>query len=160
MQQLSRLPSLIQSDRLDEVEQLIGQNLCGDWILRIEHAACDTDPYLLWQPWGDPFFAVNSSVPVIAAIRSCRAKLPKHSIRLCAEKLRPQTRLIYWVHTPEDDVSDAVGRTQSQFSDSIATNNSNTVPLPARSKGRAAWRYAAAIGLAMSSMLLIEEVLV
>ncbi|MEW5755744.1 MAG: ribulose bisphosphate carboxylase small subunit [Pseudomonadota bacterium] len=150
MQQLSRLPSLIKSDRLDEVEQLIGQNLCGDWILRIEHAACDADPYLRWQPWGDPFFAVNSSAPVIAAIRSCRVKLPKDSIRLCAEKLRPQTRLIYWVHTPDDDVPGAANRVLSQTHDAIAVKNSNK---------RAAWRYAAAIGVVASSILLFEEML-
>ena len=83
--------------RLAEVEQLINHHLCGDWVVRVEHSARVRDYCDGWQQWGEAFFPLGDAAPVLGAISRCRARHPAHSIRLCAEKLRPQAQLVFRV---------------------------------------------------------------
>lgn len=88
----------------NELEALIGGSLIGDWMIRIEHKG-DHDPqYSCWQQWGDTLFAITHPDSVMEAIYDCRSRRPTHAIRLYAEKVWPQSRLIYRVEeTPDCD---------------------------------------------------------
>ena len=94
-QLLTHLPGT--HHRLAEVERLISNHLCGDWVVRVEHSARVTDYCDGWQQWGKAFFAPGGAAPVLGAISRCRARHPAHSIRLWAEKLRPQAQLVFLV---------------------------------------------------------------
>jgi ribulose-bisphosphate carboxylase small chain len=97
MQAAQRLTHLPHAGRLDEVRQMISKYLCGDCVVRIEHTPRVVDRHVRWQPWGQTFFALKDATPVIDEIVACRASFPTHTIRLCAERLRPQSRLVFWV---------------------------------------------------------------
>lgn len=83
---------------LNKVQQLVSQHLCGDWVIRIEYSEEATVASSRWAQWGKAMFALHNAEPVINAILSCQANYPAQAIRLSAEKMRPQTRMIYWVH--------------------------------------------------------------
>ena len=83
--------------RLAEVRQLVSEHLRGDWVVRIEHTPRVMDYRQGWQRWGKALLPTGDAAPVIDAIRGCRATHPAHKIRLYAEKLRPQARLVFWV---------------------------------------------------------------
>ena len=91
---------LVSSTTLNEINNLVEQNLLGEWVVRIEHSGEPATGNQDWQQWRAALFALKNAEPVINAILACRANSPNHAIRLHAEKLRPQTRFIYWVHSP------------------------------------------------------------
>ena len=93
-QPLTRLPN---AGRLAEVSQLVSKYLRGDCVVRIEHTPRVVDRHVRWQQWGQTFYAIRDAGPVIDAIVACRARYPTRTIRVCAERLRPQSRLVFWV---------------------------------------------------------------
>lgn len=88
---------------LDQIDKLVTENLRGEWIVRIEHTSRVCRHSTCWNSWGKALFAITESAPVIDAITACRANHPTHAIRLCAEKVRPETRLIFCVFRPNDE---------------------------------------------------------
>ena len=93
-QPLTQLPT---AGRMAEVNKLVSKYLYGDCVVRIDHTPRVVDRHLRWQPWGQTFFAIRDAGPVIDAIVACRSSYPTHTIRVCAERLRPQSRLVFWV---------------------------------------------------------------
>jgi ribulose bisphosphate carboxylase small subunit len=82
---------------LADVEEFIRQHLCGDWVLRVEHADRVEPRGAHWQQWGKALFAIWDPEPVVAALAECQGNHPTHTVRLCAEKSRPGQRLVYWI---------------------------------------------------------------
>jgi ribulose bisphosphate carboxylase small subunit len=147
---------------IPEIARLIEENLTHDWILRVEH--CNSDiikpRHAQWEQWGDSVFAITDPSPVIDYIVACRASHPDHSIRLNAEKLRPSSRLYYWVYTPEQ---------HGMHQHPVAHDSVNT-PVRINSwlsrLGQSAiaartrlWRLVTVMGMLLASLLMIEEVM-
>ena len=84
-----------------QLRKLIESSLLADWVIRIEYSdgKSATDP---WQQWDQAVFAIRSADDVLAAIMDCYAKNMNCSIRMNAEKVRPQTRMLFTVcrHQP------------------------------------------------------------
>jgi ribulose bisphosphate carboxylase small subunit len=141
----------------DELEKLINQSLRGDWIIRVEHIGQDETPQSSWQQWEKALFAVKSSEPVMEAIYACRASNPSHSIRMYAEKVRPQTRFIYPVYDAPVNKPEEV-QTVQQVSANAGASQSWGPALAARirNSGNAMWRYVAVIGVVAGSIMLLE----
>ncbi|TDY04037.1 ribulose bisphosphate carboxylase small subunit [Thiohalophilus thiocyanatoxydans] len=84
----------------NKVENLVQQSLRGDWIVRIQYGVPSSDLTLSWQQWQSPFFALQNAKSLNQAILACRLHYPLNPVRLYAEKVRPESRFIYWIHTP------------------------------------------------------------
>jgi ribulose bisphosphate carboxylase small subunit len=67
-------------------------------MIRIEHKGDHEPPYSNWQQWGDMLFAITRPDSVMEAIYACRSNHPGHAIRIYAEKVWPESRLIYRIH--------------------------------------------------------------
>lgn len=143
---------------LNEVERLVKENLTHDWILRVEHADVVNCAFSRWRQWGESLYAVKDAVPVTAAIVSCRAGQPTHSIRLCAEKLNPRVRLVYGVYRPEGDTERPAQPAQEPLSASTpATGWAATVAVSLRAARQRILRIMALVGTLLVSMLLLED---
>jgi ribulose bisphosphate carboxylase small subunit len=147
---------------IPEIARLIEDNLAYDWILRVEHSASDVikPMHRQWKQWGDSLFAITDPSPVIDSIVACRASHPDHNIRLHAEKVRPSSRLYYWVYTPEQHAQD----TPMIEHDSVDTPARANQLLPSlRNTGMAVrarvWRVVTIIGVLLASLLMLEEVM-
>lgn len=82
------------------LKKIIESSLLADWAIRIEYQS-DESETTCWQLWDKACFAIRSAKPVLEALLACCAKHPKSTIRMSAEKFRPQTRLIYTVYNPQ-----------------------------------------------------------
>ena len=82
------------------VKKIIENSLLGDWAIRIEYQSEELESSS-WQTWNKTFFAIDAADDVLIALRDCYAKHPKCTIRLHAERFRPQTRIIYTVYDPQ-----------------------------------------------------------
>ena len=82
------------------LKKVIESSLLADWAICIEYQSdeSETDG---WQIWDKAHFAIRSATPVLDALLACCAKYPRCTIRICAEKFRPQTRLLYTVYNPQ-----------------------------------------------------------
>lgn len=94
-----RLTSLALFNR---VEKLVQQSLKGDWIVRIQYGEGSSSDSgdTCWHQWKSPFFALKDAHELNQEILACRQCFPIHPIRLHAEKVRPESRFIYWLYTP------------------------------------------------------------
>lgn len=108
----------------NELEQFVGRSLIGDWMICIEHKGDGEPPYSRWQQWGDMLFAITRPDSVMEAIYACRDNHPTHAIRIYAEKVWPESRMIYRIHETPDG-----GHTNTQ-----STNDA--LPAPAANQGR------------------------
>ncbi|MGD8560285.1 MAG: ribulose bisphosphate carboxylase small subunit [Gammaproteobacteria bacterium] len=108
-----------------ELEEFIGRSLLGDWMIRIEHKGDNEPPYHRWQQWGDMLFAITRPDSVMEAIYACRSSYPAHAIRIYAEKVWPESRMIYRIHETPDS-----GQTR-QHSES----GGKALPAPATNQG-------------------------
>jgi ribulose bisphosphate carboxylase small subunit len=146
---------------LDETESLIGQSLFGDWLLRIEHLGTEPQSSSNWKQWGDAFFAVKDTERVMQALVACHASNPNHSIRIYAEKIRPETRLIYSVYDAAEDQAAEKNAAKENLVASAANQDVGESLVAresqARSKGNSVWRYIAATGALAGSILLWES---
>ena len=158
MQLAQRYAPLTSLASLNEVQQVVAQHLCHDWVVRIEHADQAAVELNSWNQWDKAMFALRNVEPVIDAILSCRVNHPGHAIRLNAEKMRPQTRMIYWVYLPEFDALQQESRQPASNSTSpmpdkwwqIPSNKSQTMP-------GTKWRTLALVGMLTASVVLLQE---
>lgn len=97
---------------LEEVSALLRDHLQGDWIVRIEHLNPRDRLRTLWRTWGRTRYVRQGTEAVMDSILDCHLAHPQHSIRLCAERMRPETRLVYWIYDadPEDEARAATAR--------------------------------------------------
>ncbi|MFP3874146.1 MAG: ribulose bisphosphate carboxylase small subunit [Thiohalophilus sp.] len=84
----------------NKVENLVQQSLRGDWIVRIQYGVATSGNTLSWRQWQSPFFALQNARSLNEAILACRLQYPLQPVRLYAEKVRPESRFVYWIHTP------------------------------------------------------------
>ena len=106
------------------LKKIIESSLLADWAIRIEYQG-DESSSNNWQLWGKAFFAIKSAEAVLTALMDCYAKHPASSIRLNAEKFRPQSRVLYTVYNPEYLPAETKTNTQT----SIKQFSNEQVPL-------------------------------
>ena len=85
-----------------DLEHLIEHQLIRDWVVRIEHSDAVERYSTHWQQWGNAMLPNGDTDRVIDAIMACHAEYPASSIRLNAEKIRPRSQLLYWVHRHDE----------------------------------------------------------
>jgi ribulose bisphosphate carboxylase small subunit len=89
-----------------KLRKLIENSLQFDWIIRVEYASGNSGA-VCWQQWDKTFFAIRTADAVLLAVTDCYKKNPASTIRLYAEKVRPQTHLLYTVYQPRTLAADA-----------------------------------------------------
>lgn len=94
------------------LKKLIDSSLLADWAIRIEYQSNKSDT-TSWQLWDKAHYAICSAQPVLEALLACYMQHPRSSIRINAEKFRPQSRMIYTVYNPQYLPADTVSNTQS-----------------------------------------------
>ena len=82
------------------LKKIIESSLLADWVICIEYQS-DEPEANDWQIWDKVYFAIRSAKPVLDALLDCCTKHPTSTIRISAEKFRPQTRLLYTVYNPQ-----------------------------------------------------------
>lgn len=157
MQLFQRLVTpFIQLPRHNELERLIQQSLRGDWIIRIEHIGREGNLRNRWQQWGKALFAVQSADPVLKAIYNCHAKYRSHSIRIHAEKVKPQSCFYYSVYSgidhpevtlPLQPLASKVGKISAWEGSKIARTQITHGGM---------WRLITVVGVVACSILLLE----
>ena len=83
-----------------KLRKIIENGLLFDWIIRIEYTGGTSD-YENWLQWKETHFAIRSAESVLAALKRCYEEHPDRLIRINAEKMRPQTRMVYTAYNPE-----------------------------------------------------------
>ena len=137
------------------VENFIDQSLLGDWIIRVEYSGNNAQGQPDWLQWGATLFAINSSNDVMQAIDSCYAYFPERDIRIYAEKVRPETRMVYSVYRADESglnsrapvsvASQAANQEWLQpVKESVPASTNNT------------WRFIAAAGTVAGSLIVWE----
>jgi ribulose bisphosphate carboxylase small subunit len=81
------------------LKKIIENSLLSDWAIRIEFQEVESES-ANWLLWDNTFFALRSSIPVLESLMKCYTKNPKCTIRINAEKFRPQSHLLYTVYNP------------------------------------------------------------
>jgi len=108
-----------------KLRKIIENGLLFDWIIRIEYAGeqsnCDN-----WLQWKEAQFAIRSAEPVLAALKQCYQKHPNCMIRINAEKVRPQTSMLYTVYNPRYVTADDISTNISASSQAIETKQNLT----------------------------------
>jgi ribulose bisphosphate carboxylase small subunit len=89
-----------------KLRKLIETSLKFDWIIRVEYAS-DNSGVSCWQQWDRTFFAIRAADAVLLAVADCYKNNPASTIRIYAEKVRPQTHLLYTVYQPRSLAADA-----------------------------------------------------
>jgi ribulose bisphosphate carboxylase small subunit len=82
-----------------KIRKLVESSLLSDWVIRLEYETGKMET-ADWQQWDEAMFAVRSAEPVLTALSACYSKYPDCTIRINAEKIRPQTRMLYTVYNP------------------------------------------------------------
>ena len=82
------------------LKKIIENSLLRDWAIRIEYHGGETVTSG-WQRWDKTFFSIQSAKDVVQAISNCYQAYPRCTIRLHAEKFRPQTRMLFTVYNPQ-----------------------------------------------------------
>jgi ribulose bisphosphate carboxylase small subunit len=82
------------------LKKIIENSLLTDWAIRIEYHGGESETDC-WQLWDKTFFAIRSAENILRAIVNCYTKHPRKTIRIYAEKCRPQTRMLFTVYNPQ-----------------------------------------------------------
>lgn len=82
------------------LRKIIESSLLADWAISIEFQSGDSETSC-WLLWGKAFFAIRSAKPVLEELLNCYIRHPNSTIRISAEKFRPQTRMLYTVYNPQ-----------------------------------------------------------
>lgn len=138
------------------IKNFIDQSLLGDWIIRVEYARNNSQGQLSWYQWGSTMFAIKSSADVLEAIDGCHASYPAQEIRIHAEKVRPETRLVYSVYnSAELDLKDEASvslESEAANQEWIQSADENV-----HAKANSTWRYLVAVGTLAGTMLVLES---
>lgn len=82
------------------IKRIIETSLLADWAIRVEYECHDTDG-TDWRIWGKTCFAITSAKPILELLHACYTKHPRSTIRISAEKFRPQSRMLFTVYNPQ-----------------------------------------------------------
>ncbi|WP_455200392.1 ribulose bisphosphate carboxylase small subunit [Kaarinaea lacus] len=140
-----------------DIENFIDQSLMGDWIIRIEYSGRNAQGQSDWLQWDSTFFAITSSDDVMEAIDSCYAYFPDREIRIHAEKVRPQTRMVYSVYQPVESGLNV----KAPVAVAVASEAANQewhqpVDESVSARGNKAWRFLAAAGTLAGTLIVWE----
>ena len=140
----------------DELRTMIDNSLLDDWIIRVEYATCGGQSGSCWQQWGKALFALASPEPALLAINACRAAHPGSSVPLNCQKVRPVTRMVYWVHRAEEGskLEDQPLPGTAPLPDIAPVTSA--MPTQAQARRGMAWRAFAALGVVLGSLLMVE----
>lgn len=89
-----------------KLRKLIESSMQVDWVIRVEYAS-DHSGVVCWQQWDKTFFAVRTADAVLLAVTDCYKNNPASTIRIYAEKVRPQMQMLYTVYQPRSLTADA-----------------------------------------------------
>jgi len=81
------------------IKKVINASLLFDWAISIEFQEPGTGS-AGWKLWAKTFFALRSADAVMESLMKCYGKNPRCTIRINAEKFRPQSQLLYTVYDP------------------------------------------------------------
>lgn len=81
------------------IKKIINASLLFDWAINIEYQEAGSGS-ARWSRWDDTFFALRSAGSVIESLMNCYKSNPECTIRINAEKFRPQSRLLYTAYNP------------------------------------------------------------
>lgn len=94
------------------LRKIIESSLLADWAISIEYQSGESEA-TSWKLWCKAFFAIRSAKPVLEALLDCYIKHPDSTIRISAEKFRPQTRMLYTVYNPQYLPAETESRSQT-----------------------------------------------
>lgn len=97
------------------LKKIIENSLLADWAISIEYQSSEA---FGWQLWNTAYFAIRSAKPVLEALLDCYTKYPTSTIRICAEKFHPQTRLLYTAYNPQYQPAETIPKPESHHSQS------------------------------------------
>lgn len=156
MQPVENLDPVMPLQNREKIESFIENSLLGDWIIRIEYSGRNAQGQTDWLQWDSTFFAITSAEDVLQVIDSCYAYFPEREIRISAEKVRPQTRMVYSVYQPGESVlktlspDHVASQAANQEWPQVATDEITSV------KANNKWRFMAAIGTLAGSLIVWE----
>ena len=108
-----------------KLRKIIDNGLLFDWIIRIEysgeHSDCDA-----WLQWEEAHFAIRSAEPVLDALKQCYLAHPDRVIRIYAEKVRPETSMLYTAYNPRYVTADDISANISESSQVVETRQNLT----------------------------------
>jgi ribulose bisphosphate carboxylase small subunit len=90
-----------------KLRKIIENSLLFDWIIRIEYSDITSDCQD-WRQSGNTQFAIRSAEPVLVALKRCHETHPDCVIRINAEKVRPQTNMLYTAYNPRYVTTDHI----------------------------------------------------
>ena len=139
----------------NKMENFIDQSLLGDWIIRVEYSGNNSQGQRGWIQWGSTMFAIRSPDEVMEAIDACHTNYPEQEIRIYAEKVRPQVRIVYSVYRASEP---GLKHLATVNGPSDAANQewlqSGGQAVPVRTKS--AWRFIAAAGALAGTFIVWE----
>ena len=113
------------------IKKIIENSLLSDWAIKIEYQEVESESSS-WQLWDNTFFALRSAKPVLESLMKCYTKNPKSTIRINAEKFRPESQLLYTVYDPsfvpsEIEIAPQLTRTRLPREQSASTPRVNLI---------------------------------
>ena len=139
------------------IENFIDQSLLGDWIIRVEYSGNNPQGQADWVQWGSTMFAISSPDEVMEAIDACHANFPQQEIRIYAEKVRPEMRMVYSVYRSTEYVLNDAPSVSVNVASEAANQEwpqSADERVPARANN--AWRFIAAAGTLAGTLIVWE----
>jgi ribulose bisphosphate carboxylase small subunit len=110
------------------LKKIIESSLLADWAISIEYQSSESEANC-WQLWDKAYFAIRSAKPVLEALLDCYTKHPRSTIRICAEKFRPQTRMLYTVYNPQYLPAETASKPQTSPRQSPREHNQASVQI-------------------------------
>ncbi|WP_455375774.1 ribulose bisphosphate carboxylase small subunit [Kaarinaea lacus] len=139
------------------IENFIDQSLLGDWVIRVEYSGKNPQGKIDWVQWGSTMFAIKSSCDVMREIDACHANYPAKEIRIYAEKVRPEMRMVYSVYRPtEFGLNDKVSVSIISEAANQEWPRPGNETVPVKAKANSAWRYLAAAGTLAGTLIVWE----
>ena len=124
------------------IENFIDQSLLGDWVIRVEYSGNNSQKQTGWIQWGSPIFAIRSPDEVMEAIDACHANFPSQEIRIYAEKVRPEVRMVYSVYrSTEPGLNDETSVSVNVASEAANQEWRPTADESVSAKGNSTWRF-------------------
>ena len=93
------------------IRKIINTSLLYDWTIRIEFQEINSAS-VRWTLWEQTFFALRSADPVLESLMTCYNNNLNQTIRINAEKTRPQCQLLLTVYNPEFIQSETQGKSR------------------------------------------------
>ena len=155
MQLVEKFDAVPSRNNRNDIENFIDQSLLGDWVIRVEYSRNNSRGQADWVQWGSTMFAINSPDEVMEAIDACHTNYPEQEIRIYAEKVRPQVRIVYSVYRASEP---GLKHLATVNGPSDAANQewlqSGGQAVPVRTKS--AWRFIAAAGALAGTFIVWE----